>query len=94
MVAGAITAFYQLGYGIAAFGSGPLQSAGASFSTIFGMTAVCAPTLGAPSFLLPRRQHRVSHLHPRPAPQAQRRPMPTSYSGHSTTAAPPPCGKD
>ncbi len=71
MVAGAIIAFYQLGYGIAAFGAGPLQSAGVSLSTIFGVTAVCALALGALSFLLARRRHRVSHLHPRPALRAQ-----------------------
>jgi MFS family permease len=66
VVAGAIIAFYQLGYGIAAFGAGPLQSAGVSLSTIFGVTAVCALAMGSLSFLLARRQHRVTHLHPRP----------------------------
>ncbi len=71
VVAGAIIAFYQLGYGIAAFGAGPLQGAGVSLSTIFGVTAVCALALGALSFLMARRRHRVSHLHPRPALQAQ-----------------------
>ena len=67
MVAGAIIAFYQLGYGIAAFGAGPLQSAGVSLSTIFGVTAVFAVTMGGLSFLLARRHHQVSHLHPRPS---------------------------
>ena len=67
MVAGATIAFYQLGYGIAAFGAGPLQSAGVSLSAIFGVTAVCALAMGALSFVLARRHHRVAHLHPRPA---------------------------
>jgi len=67
MVAGAIIAFYQLGYGIAAFGAGPLQSAGVSLSTIFGVTAVFAVAMGGLSFLLARRHHQVSHLHPRPS---------------------------
>ena len=67
MVAGAVIAFYQLGYGIAAFGAGPLQSAGVSLSTIFGVTAVFAFALGGLSFLLARRHHEVSHLHPRPS---------------------------
>jgi predicted MFS family arabinose efflux permease len=67
MVAGAIIAFYQLGYGIAAFGAGPLQGAGASLSTIFGATAVFALAMGGLSFVLARRHHRVSHLHPRPS---------------------------
>jgi fucose permease len=43
--AGAIIAFYQLGYGIAAFGVGPLQSAGISLSAIFGGTAIIAAAL-------------------------------------------------
>jgi MFS family permease len=69
--AGAIIAFYQLGYGIAAFGAGPLLSAGVSLSTIFGVTAVGAVTMGGLSFVLARRRHRLAHLHPRPslAPQ-------------------------
>jgi MFS family permease len=67
MVAGAIIACYQLGYGIAAFGAGPLQSAGVSLSTIFGVTAVFALAMGALSFLLARHHHQVTHLHPRPA---------------------------
>jgi MFS family permease len=69
--AGAIIAFYQLGYGIAAFGAGPLLSAGVSLSTIFGVTAVGALAMGGLSFVLARRRHRVAHLHPRPslAPQ-------------------------
>jgi fucose permease len=67
MVAGAIIAFYQLGYGIAAFGAGPLQRAGANLSTIFGLTAVCAVAMGGLSFLLARRHQSVSHLHPRPS---------------------------
>ncbi len=71
MVAGTIIAFYQLGYGIAAFGAGPLQSAGISLSTIFGVTAVFALAMGGLSFVLARRHHGVSHLHPRPALQAQ-----------------------
>ena len=67
MVAGATIAFYQLGYGIAAFGAGPLQSAGVSLSAIFGFAALCALAMGALSFVLARRHHRVGHLHPRPA---------------------------
>lgn len=67
IVSGAIIAFYQLGYGIAAFGAGPLQGAGVSLSTIFGVTAVFALAMGVLSFVLARRHHRVSHLHPRPS---------------------------
>ena len=66
VVAGAVIAFYQLGYGIAAFGAGPLQDAGVSLSTIFGLTAIVAVAMGTLSFVLARPQHRVHYLHPRP----------------------------
>jgi fucose permease len=50
--AGAIIAFYQVGYGIAAFGVGPLQKAGLSLPAIFGCTAVVAAALGLLSFIV------------------------------------------
>jgi fucose permease len=49
-VAGAVIAFYQLGYGIAAFGVGPLQSGGTSLSEIFGLTAIAAGAMAVLSF--------------------------------------------
>jgi fucose permease len=52
-VAGGLIAFYQIGYGIAAFGVGPLQSwAGLNLSTIYGATAVIACAMAALSFLV------------------------------------------
>lgn len=43
VMAGAMIAFYQLGYGVAAFGTGPLRdSIGLSFSTIFSAGSVVA----------------------------------------------------
>jgi hypothetical protein len=48
--AGAIIASYQLGYGIAAFGTGPLQSNGVSLPALFAMAAIVALVLGACSF--------------------------------------------
>jgi fucose permease len=66
MAAGGIIAFYQLGYGIAAFGAGPLQDAGVSLSALFGFTALVALAMGALSFVVVRPRHRVAHLHPRP----------------------------
>jgi len=51
-IAGGIIAFYQAGYGIAAFGVGPLQQAGLSLSTIFGGTALVAAVLAAVSFVV------------------------------------------
>lgn len=45
-VAGGLIAFYQVGYGIAAFGVGPLQNwAGLGLNTLFGGTAVIALAL-------------------------------------------------
>jgi MFS family permease len=55
-MAGGVIAFYQLGYGIAAFGVGPLQDAGISLSAIFGFTAVIAVAMAMMSFFVgPRR---------------------------------------
>jgi predicted MFS family arabinose efflux permease len=53
-MAGAVIAFYQLGYGIAAFGVGPLQKAGASISAIFGFTAGVAVAMSLLSFFVAR----------------------------------------
>ncbi len=51
-MAGGVIAFYQLGYGIAAFGVGPLQKSGLSLPAIFGFTAVVAAVLAALSFMV------------------------------------------
>jgi MFS family permease len=53
-VAGGVIASYQVGYGIAAFGAGPLQSAGVGLITLFGWTAVVAAALVALSFVITR----------------------------------------
>jgi fucose permease len=53
-MAGGVIAFYQLGYGLAAFGVGPLQQAGLSLSAIFGVTAFVAVTLALLSFAVAR----------------------------------------
>jgi predicted MFS family arabinose efflux permease len=58
-VAGGVIAFYQLGYGIAAFGAGPLQDAGVGLPTIFGCTAVAAVVMGGLSLVLTARQPAV-----------------------------------
>jgi MFS family permease len=43
VMAGGLIAFYQLGYGVAAFGIGPLQGLfGLSFSTVFAAGSVVA----------------------------------------------------
>lgn len=53
-LAGGVIAFYQLGYGIAAFGVGPLQAAGISLSAIFGWTAIVAAAMAALSVAVAR----------------------------------------
>jgi fucose permease len=44
--AGWVIAAYQLGYGIAAFGAGPLQDAGVTLPTIYAMAAGAAVAMG------------------------------------------------
>lgn len=52
-VPGLIIAFYLLGYGVAAFGVGPLEGvANLSMSTIFGFGAVIAALLGGTAILI------------------------------------------
>jgi fucose permease len=52
-VAGGLIAFYQMGYGIAAFGVGPLEDyAGLSLNSLFGFAAVVAMILAAFSFVV------------------------------------------
>jgi MFS family permease len=54
-VAGAVIAFYQMGYGIAAFGTGPLVDAGVGLHALFGFAAIAAVIMGGLSFLLARK---------------------------------------
>ncbi len=56
-VAGGLIAFYQIGYGIAAFAAGPLQTwAGLSLNTIYGGAAAVALAMAALSFFVTRNQ--------------------------------------
>jgi predicted MFS family arabinose efflux permease len=72
-VVGAIIAFYQLGYGIAAFGTGPLQNAGISLSAIFSSTAVVAAVLAGLSFLVVKgRRTGLGQPATRPLPEHKR----------------------
>jgi MFS family permease len=55
-VAGGLIAFYQIGYGIAAFGVGPLQTwAGLDLNIIYGGTAVVALAMSVLSFVVTRK---------------------------------------
>jgi hypothetical protein len=65
-VAGGVIAFYQVGYGIAAFGAGPLQSAGVSLPTLYGLTGLVAVAMGALSFAVTHHRTEPAALHPRP----------------------------
>jgi predicted MFS family arabinose efflux permease len=49
-VTGGVIAFYQLGYGIAAFGVGPLLDHGVSLPTLYGLCAIVAVAMGLMSF--------------------------------------------
>jgi fucose permease len=54
--AGGLIAFYQIGYGIAAFGVGPLQTwAGLNLNVIYGGAAVVALAMAAVSFVVTRK---------------------------------------
>ncbi len=54
-LSGLLIAVYQAGYGIAAFGFGPLQEqAGVSLASIFAAVAVVAVAMGALSFVIVR----------------------------------------
>ena len=72
-------AYYQLGYGIAAFGVGPLRDAGVSLSAIFGFTAVIAAAMALLSFF-------VAHRRPAPAGVAAAESGPPRAAG---TTGPP-----
>jgi len=56
VMAGAMIAFYQLGYGVTAFGTGPLRdSIGLSFSTIFSAGSIVAAPLVVVAWFVIRR---------------------------------------
>jgi fucose permease len=56
LMSGELIAFYQLGYGVAAFGTGPLRSfAGLPFSSLYSYGSAVAAVMGMLSWLLVRR---------------------------------------
>ncbi len=68
-----VIACYQLGYGIAAFGVGPLRSAGLTLSDIYAASIAVALGLGALSFAIAHKRPSPASLHPRPAAAASAR---------------------
>jgi len=61
-LAGGVIAFYQLGYGLAAFGVGPLLDHGVSLPTVYAFSALVAVTMGFASFRVTRAGHREGEL--------------------------------
>src|SRR5580765_8251583 len=63
-VAGGVIAFYQLGYGIAAFGVGPLLDHGIGLPTIYAFAAIVAAVMGVCSFGVAMRRPAPTTIHP------------------------------
>jgi predicted MFS family arabinose efflux permease len=73
MVAGGVIACFQAGYGLAAFGVGPLTSAGIRLTAIFAASAAVAVVMGGLSLRIAHRQPSPAAVHPRPT---RPRPLP------------------
>jgi len=72
LVAGGVIACYQAGYGLAAFGVGPLVDAGVRLPVIFGFSAAVAAGMGLLSLVVAHGRPSPQTLHPRPAPPSPR----------------------
>jgi fucose permease len=70
-IAGDVIAFYQIGYGIAAFGVGPLLDSGHNLSAVYGLSAVVAAVMGTLSFALAHGRPSPRRLHPLPTVQTR-----------------------
>jgi MFS family permease len=80
MVAGGVIGAYQLGYGVAAFGVGPLTSAGVRLPVIFAASAVVAAAMGLLSLVVAHRRPSPTTVHPRPMPP---RPRPAAWASEA-----------
>jgi len=69
-MAGLVIAFYELGYGIAAFGVGPLRRAGLTLPGLYGVSALVAVALGVLSLAVAHGRPSPRSVHPRPQPMA------------------------
>jgi predicted MFS family arabinose efflux permease len=67
LAAGWLIAAYQVGYGLAAFGGGTLQSV-VSLAALFRVAAVLAAVMGVLAIPIARRQHHPGGVTPAPAP--------------------------
>jgi predicted MFS family arabinose efflux permease len=79
LVAGGVIACYQFGYGIAAFGVGPLVSAGVRLPVLFGCSAAVAAGMGLVSLAVAHGRPSPQTLHPRPAPPSPRTVRPARH---------------
>ena len=80
MVAGGVIACYQFGYGIAAFGVGPLVNAGVRLPVIFGASAAVAVSMGLLSLVVAHGRPSPRTMHPRPVPPSpSQRPLPSAH---------------
>ncbi len=79
-VAGGVIATYQVGYGIAAFGVGPVTSAGVRLPVLFAVSAVVAAAMGLLSLAVAHRRPSPATVHPRPAPP---RPIPAASANQA-----------
>jgi hypothetical protein len=84
VVAGGVIACFQAGYGLAAFGVGPLTSAGIDLPAIFAAGAAVAVVMGGLSLLVAHRQPSPAAVHPRPA-RPRLLPGPAERTGEAPT---------
>jgi predicted MFS family arabinose efflux permease len=70
--AGGVIAFYQVGYGLAAFGVGPLLDHGTELPTLYKVAAIVAAAMGLLSFAVTREQRERDSAGP--TTQAERSP--------------------
>ena len=81
-----VIACYQAGYGIAAFGVGPLTDAGVRLPSIFAASAGVAAVMGALSLAVARGRPSPRTVHPRPSPPSAAARPPSSRPGASRDA--------
>jgi MFS family permease len=87
-VAGGVIACYQAGYGLAAFGVGPLVDAGIRLPVIFGFSAAVAAGMGLLSLAVAHRRPSPKTLHPRPSPLSQpHHPSPPGQHPHPSPSS-------
>jgi len=80
-VAGGVIAAYQVGYGLAAFGVGPLIGTGIRLPGLFGASAAVAAGLGLLSLAVAHRRPSPATVHPRPGPVRPQAPRAAQVPG-------------